>query len=94
MYIKEGGLYKYSIDTMGSFKEEGETSEKEMKSKYFQDLEMRQEKIRTNSMEYYLGENSNIKLYCSNNTWKLVDEAGNPLYDECFSKTYFFLAEK
>lgn len=99
LYIKEGGLYKYSIDTMGSFKEEGETSEKEMESKYFQDLEMRQEKIRTNSMEYYLGENSDIKLYCSNNTWKLVDEAGNPLYDEryyeCFPKsTCYFLSNE
>ncbi len=92
VYVKDNGVYKYTIDESGSLKEEGETSEEEI-------LKMRQGETGITGKEFHLGENNDMKLYCSNDTWKLVDAAGNPLYDEryyeCIKKSNcYFLANE
>lgn len=38
---------------------------------------------------YYLGKNNEIKLYETNNTWKLVDKNEQPLYEERYFDCYY-----
>ena len=67
-----GGYYQYILDDSGNLQEDGKTEEAESE-------------IRTADGERiidYLGNNKEVKLYESNDTYKLVDYNGEPLYDE------------
>lgn len=74
----EGNIQKVEIDEAGNLTEYGEVSQAEVHQALFAP-ETEEKGSRT---ERYLGKDKNIKLYYSNDTWKLVDENGNPLYDE------------
>lgn len=102
-YTSENGYRSYSIDKNGTLVENGFFKENDL-SDYtiINDFFVRKSFLDTQKTEdkaYTLGMNNEIKLYQSNDTWKLVDASNNPLYDEryygCFEKSgcYFLINE-
>ena len=103
-YIKDADEYlSYSIDNVGNFIENGVFQENE-NSLYtiadvssYKNVLMRKDLLIIDLTESHtLGKNNDIRLYKSNNTWKLVDSKGVPLYDDRYyeyieSKDCYFL---
>lgn len=103
-YIKDSDEYlSYSIDNAGNFMENGVFQENE-NSLYtiadvysYKNVLMKKDSLVIDLTESStLGKNNDIRLYKSNNTWKLVDSKGVPLYEdryyECIkSKDCYFL---
>lgn len=89
--------HQYEISMSGEVEKVGVVNQKEAEKEYMEWYTS----SRNNPLkeQYYLGENQDIILYKSNNTWKLVDANGVPLYDEryynCIYKMgcYFLLNE-
>lgn len=101
-YWAEGYQYElYSIDENGNLTDLGNL---ESQSKYSLSsagqLQVNEESSSSeNSNDYTLGKNGEYRLYQTNDTWKLEDSYGNPLYDkryfECWHKEdcFFLLNE-
>ena len=101
-YWAEGYQYElYSIDENGNLTDLGDL---ESQNKYSLSsegqIQVNEESSSSeNSSDYTLGKNGEYRLYQTNDTWKLEDSNGNPLYDkryfECWHKEdcFFLLNE-
>lgn len=80
LFSNEGKVYQFGLDELGSLTEDREISWEDFQKENIVRLSESQKD--KNKTERYLGKDKNIKLYYSNDTWKLVDENENPIYDE------------
>ena len=101
-YWAEGYQYElYSIDENGNLTDLGdlESQNKYSLSSAGQIQVNEESSSGENSSDYTLGKNGEYRLYQTNDTWKLEDSNGNPLYDkryfECWHKEdcFFLLNE-
>lgn len=81
---EEGNAYQFTMDESGSISEDGEVELTEVN--YM--IHRNEKENQSQEDEYYLGKENDIRLYKSNDTWKLVDANDNPLYDERYYKCY------
>ena len=104
-YYFRGINYFYILDTDNIYKKIGANNNAEIESiEEFSDYEKFKESVGSHIMNEITADNENIvlgnnTLYKSNNTWKLTNGAGNPIYDDryygCFREddTYLLVNE-
>lgn len=78
LQANEGEFIEWLVDSNGNTEYKESLSKDEFESVVYTD-----KMKNVNSNEYYnLGENGNIKLYLSNETWKLENASGEALYED------------
>lgn len=92
---EEGNAYQFTMDETGNISEDGEILIMDINHKMYKSKKENQPQ----EDGYYLGKENEIRLYKSNDTWKLVDSNDNPLYEERYYECYedsscYFLANE